>query len=144
MFNPRKINIKIDTITNICKELVLFGTSTDFLKIDVEGFEKDGLLWIDFINYRPKVICFESLNNTENNNLPEYNYSENILIDNDYEFAYEYLINRFYYDKKIEGMKDKFIGVKHYINIYKKIWIFLIIYLDWKYEIEPKINHQLN
>ena len=44
MFNPRKINIKIDTITNICKELVLFGTSTDFLKIDVEGFEKDGLL----------------------------------------------------------------------------------------------------
>ena len=100
MFNPRKINIKIDAITNICKELVLFGTSTDFLKIDVEGFEKDGLLWIDFINYRPKVICFESLNNTENNNLPEYNYRENILIDNDYEFAYEYLINRFYYDKK--------------------------------------------
>ena len=117
---PTRINIKIDTVANICKQFVPSGTKIDFLKIDVEGSEKDVLLGIDFVNYRPKVICIESLNNTENNNTAEYLGWENILIENDYVFAYEYWINRFYYDKKIKGMKDKFKGVENFPNYFEK------------------------
>ena len=120
MINPRRINIKIDTVANICKQFVPSGKKIDFLKIDVEGSEKDVLLGIDFKNYRPKVICIESLNNTENNNTPEYLGWENILIENDYVFAYEYWINRFYYDKKIKGMKYKFKGVEYFSKYFKK------------------------
>ena len=97
------------------------GTQIDFLKIDVEGTEKDVLLGIDFENYRPKVICTESLNLTDSgNNVDEYKGWEHILIENDYEFAYVYWINRFYFDKRIKGMKDKFNGVDHYVKMYKK------------------------
>ena len=117
---PTRINIKIDTVANICKQFVPSGTKIDFLKIDVEGSEKDVLLGIDFVNYRPKVICIESLNNTENNNTAEYLGWENILIENDYVFAYEYWINRFYYDKKIKGMKYKFKGVENFPNYFEK------------------------
>ena len=120
MINARRINTKIETLANICKQFVPSGTEIDFLKIDVEGSERDVLLGIDFINYRPKVICIESLNNTENNNIPEYKGWENILIENDYVLGYEYWINRFYYDKRRNGMKEKFKGVEHYVNIYKK------------------------
>ena len=120
MINPRRINIKIDTVANICKQFVPSGKKIDFLKIDVEGSEKEVLLGIDFVNYRPNVICIESLNSTENNNMPEYLGWENILIENDYAFAYVYWINRFYYDKKIKGMKEKFRGVEHFTKSFKK------------------------
>ena len=121
MVNPKRINIKIDTMANICKKFVPSGTKIDFLKIDVEGSEKEVLLGIDFINYRPKVICIESLNNTANNYTPEYKGWENILIEKGYKFAYEYWINRFYFDKKIKGMKEKFKGIEDYVKIYKKV-----------------------
>ena len=119
MLNPRKINIKIDTMANVCKKFVPFGTQIDFLKIDVEGLEKDVLLGIDFVNYRPKVFCIESLNSTDNS-LMVYKEWEYILTENDYEFAFFYHRNRFYTDKRIKGMKEKFKGIEDYINIYKK------------------------
>ena len=120
MNNPPKITIIMDTMANICKQFVPTGTQIDFLKIDVEGSEKDVLLGYDFENYRPKVICIESLNNTNNNNMPEYIDWEYILKENDYEFVYEYWINRFYSDKRRIGMKDKFNGIEYYVNKYKK------------------------
>ena len=49
MINPTKIDIKIDTMANICKQFVPFGTQIDFIKIDVEGFEKDVLFGMDFV-----------------------------------------------------------------------------------------------
>ena len=81
-----------------------------FCKIDVEGSEKLALLGYDFINYRPKVFCIESVK--PGTNIPNYYEWEDILIKNNYSFAYEYEINRFYIDNNAKNIKERFIGVE--------------------------------
>lgn len=48
------IEVKMDTMANVCNKHVPKGIDIDFCKIDVEGGEKEVLLGIDFINYRSK------------------------------------------------------------------------------------------
>ena len=117
--NLKIININITTMNNIYKKFVPIGKTIQFLKIDVEGAEKNVLLGIDFTKYRPRVLCIESQIN-KNSNTPAYKEWEEILIKNDYEFAYEYFVNRFYYDKRIKGLKERFDRIDYYVNIYKK------------------------
>jgi len=123
-YNKTKKNLKIIPVTikkmsNICKEYVPKGLQIEFLKIDVESSEKDVLLGFDFINFRPKIICIESLLKPVTL-IPEYIEWEEILIKNSYNFAYKYELNRFYYDNKVKGLKEKFIEIDSFVKIYKK------------------------
>ena len=106
-------------MSNICKDYIPKGIQIEFCKIDVEGSEKDVLLGFDFINYRPKVFCIESLINNVTN-VPEYKEWEEILIKNDYDLAFNYKVNRFYYDNRVKGLKNKFLGIDNYIKYFKK------------------------
>ena len=118
--NTSKImKIRIKTMANICKMYVPKGIQIQFCKIDVESSEKNVLLGYDFINYRPKVFCIESLFNTTSKT-GEYKEWEYILLLNDYEFGYKYQRNRFYYDKRINGLKKKFFLIDHYIKAFRK------------------------
>ena len=81
------ININITTMSKICRKYVPNGIQIQFCKIDVERSEKNVLLGFDFINYRPKVFCIESLIN-KTTNIPEYKKWEFILTNNDYNLAY--------------------------------------------------------
>lgn len=120
--NSNIINIKLETMSNICKKYVPLGKEIQFCKIDVERAEKNVLLGFDFINYRPKIFCIESLIN-EKTKKPEYNEWEYILIQNDYSFGYEFIRNRFYYDNRINGLKHKFNNIDYYTKLYsKKFW----------------------
>jgi len=119
-YNYNIINIKIETMSNICKKFIPIGFEIHFCKIDVEGSEKDTLIGFDFINYRPKVFCIESFVANEPEK-PIYKEWEYILTRNDYNFAYAFRKNRFYYDKRIKGFKDKFHNINYYIKkFYKK------------------------
>jgi len=93
----RKI-VKVETMTDICKNYVPNGTIIDFCKIDVEGGERDVLLGYDFINYRPRIFCIEST--LPLSMIPSYQLFEDVLIKNNYSFIYQYNINRFYVDNK--------------------------------------------
>ena len=108
--NSKIININIKTMSNICREYVPKGIEIQFCKIDVERSEKNVLLGYDFVNYRPKVFCIESLINKKTK-IPEYKEWEYILISNDYEFAFKYRRNRFYVDNRIKGFKKKFLDI---------------------------------
>ena len=113
------ININIDTLSNICKKYVPENMEIEFCKIDIEGGEKNALLGYNFKDYRPKVFCIES---TEpGTNIPCHKSWEDILLNNDYSFAYQYSINRYYIDKRIQGLKEKFYDIDNYIQFYKKI-----------------------
>ena len=82
----KSINIKMDTLKNICRKYVPKGKEIDFCKIDVEGNERNVLLGYDFKNYRCKLICVNSniqLNFIHNNHL-----LEEILIFNSYTFVF--------------------------------------------------------
>ena len=131
--NSQYINISIKTLSNICKMYVPKNIKIDFCKIDVERAEKLVLLGYDFQNYRPKIFCIESLFNNQTNT-SEYEDWENILLNNDYKLGFKYRRNKFYYDKRIIGLKDKFNLIDFYTNKYKykrfiryAIWIYKLI-----------------
>ena len=112
------INIKIHTMKNICIKHVPRNKEIQFVKIDVEGGEKDVLLGYDFENYRPKVFCIESTK--PSTMIPTFQFWEGILFNNDYSFAYQYSINRYYIDNKEKDLKKRFNKLNILIKIYKK------------------------
>lgn len=116
--NVSSINITIYSMKNICKKYVPKNVDIQFCKIDVEGGERNVLLGYDFKNYRPKIFCIESTEPKTNNFT--YNLWEEILLKNDYSFAYQYLINRFYIDNRIKLLRERFIIADELIKIYKK------------------------
>ena len=72
------------------------GQAVDFLKIDVEGFEKEVLLGADFTNVNPKVILLEStIPNSKKENFEEWEF----LLKENYTFFYFDGLNRFYHRK---------------------------------------------
>ena len=95
-FEVNHVSVKTRTLKDICEEFV--RGPINFMKIDVEGFEKQVLLGADFEKFRPMVILVES---TEPNSQVE-NYSEwkHILEENDYKFCYGDGLNRFYLSKE--------------------------------------------
>jgi FkbM family methyltransferase len=67
-----------------------------FCKIDVEGFEKQVLLGINWTTFRPWAFCIEAT--IPATKIPCYEKWEYILFEHGYEFGCKSTINRFYYD----------------------------------------------
>ena len=111
------LNIKVNTLSNICKQYLPKEKKIQFCKIDVEGGEKNVLLGYDFKNYRPEVFCIESTK--PGTRIPCHDLWEDILLKNNYSFVYQYKINRYYIDNRIEGLKERFYHVNKYIKLYK-------------------------
>ena len=70
----------------------------DFLKIDVEGAERDVLLGIDLTRWRPRVLVVEST--VANTQIPNYGKWEDLVVGRGYVFASSDGINRYYVPKK--------------------------------------------
>lgn len=86
--------IHVDTLSNVCDQYVPKDQEIHFLKIDVEGYEKQVLEGMDFKKHRPWIICLESYEpggQAETRSDWEY-----ILIDNHYSYAYTRGVNRYY------------------------------------------------
>ena len=117
--NEKQMNIEVHTMSNICKKHIPKNKDIEFCKIDVEGFEKNVLLGYDFINYRPKVFCIEST--FPGTFKPSYHEWEYILLKNGYNFGFQYIINRYYFDSNIDYLRDRFSNLNNYILTYKQI-----------------------
>ncbi len=89
----KKIQVKSKTINSLHKENYVPPTY-EFLKIDVEGAERNILIKADFSFYRPKVIIVEATKplSDETNHLDW----EPFIIKQKYHFAYFDGLNRFY------------------------------------------------
>ena len=69
-----------------------------FCKIDVEGFEREVLLGVkDWAEFRPWMFVMEAT--LPGTTIPCHDKWEDILIKNDYVFAFQNGINRYYVDK---------------------------------------------
>jgi hypothetical protein len=77
-----------------------------FLKVDVEGFEKEVLLGADFTEFRPWILVIEATYP----NSPEVNYGdwEKIVLEAGYRFAYFDGLNRFYVAAEHEELHASF------------------------------------
>ena len=115
----KSIKINVDTMFNICRKYVPKNEIIQFCKIDVEGGEKDVLLGYNFESYRPKVFCIEStFPGTE---ILCHNLWEDILLKNDYSFAYQYKINRYYIDNRIKGLRERFFQAEKSVEVYNNL-----------------------
>ena len=117
--NSKAIDIEIHPMSKICNLYVPKNKEIEFCKIDVEGYEKNVLLGYDFVNFRPKVFCMEST--IPGSFIPNYNEWEYILLENGYKFGFQYKINRYYFDSKIDNISKRFVNLNKYIKQYKKI-----------------------
>ncbi len=119
---PQKV-IKITTLSNICDEWCPPPQEIHFCKIDVEGFERDVLLGMNFDKYRPYVIVMESAE--PGTTVSSHEKWESILLENNYRLAYAYGVNRYYTDQ-CSDIGERFIGVEKLLEkyqIYKPISI---------------------
>ena len=116
--NGKTINIKVYPLSKICEKYVPKNEEIQFCKIDVEGHEKEVLLGFDFENYRPKVFCLESVEPLHL--APNYKEWEYILLRNGYVFGYEYKVNRYYFDSKLDYINKRFLNLEKYINEYNE------------------------
>ena len=108
------INIKMDSMRNICKRYVPEGKDVDFCKIDVEGGERDVLLGYDFVNYKPKVFCVEST--IPMSFTPNHQLWEEILINNDYTFVFQHKVNRFYVNNNFPEILERGKNIRKYFR----------------------------
>lgn len=111
--------IDIITLEQICNDYLPANQKISFLKIDVEGYEKEVLLGGDFKKYRPEIILIESTKpDTLNYNFENW---ESILFQNHYHFVYEHGVNRYYVADEKRELDGRFLDIevlKHIYQIY--------------------------
>jgi FkbM family methyltransferase len=86
------IQVPMIRLAELCKNYAI--TTIDFLKVDVEGAEKDVLLSGDWDRYRPKVVIVEAI--TPGTGEPSWEEWEPFLLAKGYRFALFDTLNRFY------------------------------------------------
>jgi FkbM family methyltransferase len=80
-----------------------------FCKIDVEGYEKNVLEGMDFKMFRPWIMVMEAT--IPGTTIPCFEKWEDLLLGNNYEFAYSHGINRYYLDSRCvmyDAIKNNF------------------------------------
>ena len=113
----KTINIKMDTMYNVCQKYIKNDKDIHFCKIDVEGEEKNVLLGYDFNRCRPQIFMIEST--IPATYIPSHSEWEYILLKNNYIFVYKYKINRFYIDNTFPNLKKRFNNIDNYIKLYE-------------------------
>lgn len=99
-FNCTTKMVPITTLSEITKQLP--DIEIDFLKVDVEGAERDVLLGGEWRAFRPRVILLEAMKPKAPHS-GSYGYEplwhewEHILFQNNYEYALFDGLNRYYY-----------------------------------------------
>ena len=95
------IKVKVTTLTKVFQDYVPDNQEVHFLKIDVEGFERECIMGLDLSRYRPWIICTECL---PHENCEDY---ESKLLGSGYQFVY--------YDRQ-----NKYYVLKEHIEIIKR------------------------
>ena len=103
-YTKHERTVPVETLNSICDRLHL--APIHFLKIDVEGAEKDVLTGIDFSLVRPWIILVEStLPNTQTSNHADW---DPLITAAGYDFVYFDGLNRFYVAHEHGELKGHF------------------------------------
>ncbi len=107
-------------IVTLRKVLNEFGNKKEtihFLKIDVEGWEKNVLEGMDFNEYHPLIVVMEST--IPDTNVPSWDEWEDILIKANYEFVGMEAQNRYYVSSEQVKIKERFSGKDELLSKYR-------------------------
>ncbi|PAJ77199.1 FkbM family methyltransferase [Burkholderia ubonensis] len=101
VYGEREVEVR--TLADVCEAYA--PRDIHFLKIDVEGFERNVLLGADFKRFRPWILVIESTEpNSPVDNSAEW---ESIVTDAGYEYAYFDGLNRFYVAAEHRDLKPR-------------------------------------
>jgi len=123
----KELKVKVLPIKEVFKKYLDKDQEINFMNIDVEGWEHEVLLGMDFNKYRPKVFCIESSFPVVHT--PTYLSWEYLLHNNEYEFVYFDGLNRFYLDKRYLSLK-RFFDTP--INVFDQFKTHYIVQLEDK------------
>ena len=102
----------VKPMTTLKHIVAKYGFETiDFLKIDVEGAEKEVLQGADFSTFRPKIVLIEAVAQVLEIRygkyaVPVWDEFEDLLLSNGYLFGLFDGLNRFYYRQESPEFKD--------------------------------------
>jgi len=109
--------IQVETMSDICQKYIPNNTEIQFCRIGVEQGDKEILLGFDFIHYRPKIFCIEST--ISFTNISSNQTIDDILCMNNYTFALQYSVNRYYVDNRANYLTKRINLVNSMIDLYK-------------------------
>jgi FkbM family methyltransferase len=92
---------EVRTLADVCQEHV-GAQEIEFLKIDVEGHERDVILGGDWARWRPLVVLVEAT--VPNSPVPNHETWEPLLLDAGYVHVLFDGLNRFYVPREAEGL----------------------------------------
>lgn len=108
--------VPVRTLAEVCAEHV--AGPVHFLKIDVEGFEKDVLLGADFSRFRPWILVIEA---TAPNSMDDASAAwEELVLGQGYEYVYTDGINRFYLAREQAVLKPRFSHPPNVFDAYQR------------------------
>ncbi len=109
--------LEITTLKDICDSYIKREINISFLKVDVEGYEREVLLGADFNQYRPNIIVMESTEPCTV--IPNYEKWEKILITNGYHYVFSHGVNRYYVADERSDLDEEFVGgIEYYRFLY--------------------------
>lgn len=120
------VEIDVLTLKEICRKYIKHGQEIHFLKIDVEGFEKDVLLGSDFSMFRPWIICIESTYPGTDTLCHEK--WESIIFAHNYIFATQFGVNRYYVASEHRVLINRFLAREDLLAKYRVFHAELMMY----------------
>lgn len=99
-----KLTLPVTTLRDLCEQHA--PASIEFLKIDVEGAEKDVLEGGDWQRFRPQVVVLEAL--APFTLAPAWEAWEPLLTANGYRYAFFDSLNRYYVAEEAAGLMRHF------------------------------------
>lgn len=91
-FEVTELTVPLRTLANVCLDHV--RGDIHFLKVDVEGFEREVLRGMDFVRWRPWVLAIEAT--LPNSRVTNHETWEPLVTGARYHFAYFDGLNRYY------------------------------------------------
>jgi hypothetical protein len=98
--------VPVTTLATVLDEHLSRRQPIHFLKVDVEGSEREVLLGNDWKKYRPWIVVVEATHPMTRE--PAYRRWESILTDSDYRCIYHDGLNRFYVASEHQDLEAAF------------------------------------
>jgi FkbM family methyltransferase len=99
-----QVPVRVTTLGEVCRQYA--REPIDFLKIDVEGWEREVIAGGDWERFRPRVVLVEAT--VPNTSAPAHESFEQLLAGAGYVFVYFDGLNRFYVREEDRDLKVHF------------------------------------
>jgi FkbM family methyltransferase len=105
-FTVKQVTVACDTLNSIFEKNIRSDQVVHFLKIDVEGHERNVLQGLDLKKHRPVVILVEAIH--PETQAPQWDLWEHLILNFNYSFIYFDGLNRFYLRNEDAFLSSKF------------------------------------